>query len=176
MELHRSASAFFHDAVTESIRELRVDATEPTEFYLVNLLVEFIKSAPDDEEPMALRLAQIQFAAPGEKARGLKDIGDTSLVMTGFFTDSLSRRLVDENYYIAVGEGAYRQLAHLVTMSHGSARELFRNVYSELAAKFGAFVEVLKLIRRNTHLAHSANEVPLLRGAPAGATTGKILH
>jgi hypothetical protein len=153
MDLHATVTEFFRDAVTDALRSRNVSAAEPTEFYIVNLLVEFTKVSRVDEEPLALKMAELAGATPDAKARGLKEIGDTSLYVTGFFQDSLSRRLVDVDYYIAMGESAYGQLAQIIGMTRGSATDFFRAVYKELAGKFATYVEVLNEVRRNTSLA-----------------------
>jgi hypothetical protein len=134
-----------------------VEATEPTEFYLVNLLSEFT-ATPVSEEPLALKLVRVQeSSATDKKVKGLKEIGDQSLVVTGLFTDSLARKLVDVNYYIAMGANAYQQLAGLLAATRTTAPSFFQAVYEELAAKFTRFVEVLQEIRRNTHLVGGGN-------------------
>jgi hypothetical protein len=153
MDLHATVTEFFHDAVTSALRSRNVSAAEPTEFYLVNLLAEFTKTSRVDEEPLALKMAEIASATPDVRARGLKEIGDTSLYVSGFFADSLTRRLVDVDYYIAMGGSAYGQLAQLVATTRGSATDFFRAVYDELSAKFAAFVDVLNEVRRNTSFA-----------------------
>jgi hypothetical protein len=159
MDLHANVNEFFHDAVLTALRSKQVTAAEPTEFYLVNLLAEFTKASHVDEEPLALKMAQLASAAPDVRARGLKEIGDTSLYVSGFFGDSLTRRLVDIDYYIAMGGAAYGQLATLVGMSRGSASAFFRAAYNELAAKFRAFVAVLGEVRRNTSFVSGGGNV-----------------
>ncbi len=155
MDLHPTVTEFFHGAVTEALSKKHVDATEPTEFYLVNLLTEFMSARNISDEPLALKLAQATSAAPDERARGLKEIGDTSLYISGFFSESLSRKLVAVDYYVNMGGAAYGQLANLIGMTHGSATAFFRQVYAELAAKFGRFVEVLGEIRRGLNFTGS---------------------
>ena len=152
MDLHATVTEFFHDAVLCALRSKHVTAGEPTEFYLVNLLAEFTKASHVDEEPLAFKMAQLASATPDVRARGLKEIGDTSLYVSGFFGDSLTRRLVDVDYYIAMGGSAYSQLAALMDVTRGSASGFFRTAYGELAAKFGAFVAVLAEVRRNTNM------------------------
>jgi hypothetical protein len=140
-----------------------VSATEPTEFYLVNLLADFTKTTQVDNEPLALKMAQANVQTPDERARSLKEIGDTTLYVTGFFSDSLTRKLVDVEYYMAMGESAYAQLAGLVGSARGRAsaaqvcRQLYCEVYDELAEKFPRFVDVLQEIRTRTNFAGSGN-------------------
>jgi len=159
MDLHANVTEFFHDAVLSALRSRHVTAGEATEFYLVNLLAEFTKASRVDEEPLALKMAQLSSATTGIRAKGLKEIGDTSLYVSGFFGDSLTRRLVDVDYYIAMGEAAYRQLASLMNMARTGAGEFFSAAYQELAAKFAAFVGVLEEIRRNTNMVSSGGNL-----------------
>jgi hypothetical protein len=161
MDLHTTVTEFFHGQVTDALRAQDVQVTQPTEFYLVNLLSEFT-AMPVSEEPLALKLVRVQeSSATDKKVKGLKEIGDHSLVVTGLFSDSLSRKLVDVNYYIAMGTNAYGQLAGLIASTRGSTSAFFQAVYEELAAKFARFVEVLQEIRRNTHLVGGGNIIGL---------------
>jgi hypothetical protein len=169
MDLHTTVTEFFHDAVTTALRSQSVTAAEPTEFYLVNLLSDFTKATRLDEEPLALQMAQLSGTTPDVRMKGLKHIGDTSLYVSGFFADSLTRRLVDVDYYIAMGGSAYGQLAGLMDGSRTSAGEFFRAAYRELAAKFAAFVQVLGEVRRTTNFTGGQN---LLRLCEEWVRTG----
>ncbi|MSP16763.1 MAG: hypothetical protein EXR73_09175 [Myxococcales bacterium] len=162
MELHRSVSGYFHEVLTEALTAQKVEAGEPTEFYLVNLLTEFTATPQLMDEPLSLRLAETTTASPAERRRGLKEIGDTSLYVSGFFADSLARRMVGVEYYMSIGERAYSQLAHVAGGDHGE-------VYDELADKFTRFVDVLAEIRGRTNIAGSTN---LLRLYEAWLETG----
>ena len=144
---HASVDAFFHEVLTDALESMRVDATEPAGWYLVNLLGDFTRARLPDE-PLAVKLAQSAVAAdPGERVRTLKEVGDTSLYVVGFFAESLSRKLVDADYYIGLGRGAYAELAG--RMGSSSITE----VYRELAEGFPGFVEVLAEVRRRVDFA-----------------------
>lgn len=162
MDLHATVTEYFRDAVTDALKSRKVNAAEPTEYYIVNLLCEHTKTGKVADEPLALKMAEIANATPDVRLRGLKEIGDTSLVVSGFFSDSLQRRLVDVDYYIAMGGSAYGQLAQMISMTRGSATEFFRGVYQELAARFALFVDVLNEVRRNTSLAVGAGNIAKL--------------
>lgn len=142
---HASVEGFFYEVLTDALQAVQVEATEPAGWYLVSLMGEFTRARLPDE-PLAMKLAQARVAQPSERFRGLKEVGDTSLYVAGFFTESLSRKLVDADYYISLGRGAYAELAgHL----GGSLTE----VYRELAGNFPAFVEVLAEVRRRVDFA-----------------------
>jgi hypothetical protein len=142
---HSSVEAFFREVLVEALEAEGVLVSEPTEYYLVGLLGEFTRARITDE-PLSVKLVE----APrdlGERVKNLKEVGDTSLYLTGFFRESLSRQLVKADYYMGLGESAYRQLARQLASS--SVRE----VYEELAAKFPRFVDVLTQVRSQVHFA-----------------------
>ncbi|KAB2899907.1 MAG: hypothetical protein F9K40_09835 [Kofleriaceae bacterium] len=143
---HASVDAFFHEVLTDALESTRVGATEPAGWYLVSLLGDFTRARLPDE-PLAVKLAQSAAADPGERVKTLKEVGDTSLYLAGFFAESLSRKLVDADYYIGLGRGAYAELAGRL----GSTP--ITEVYRELAEGFPGFVEVLAEVRRRVDFA-----------------------
>ena len=137
---HASVDGFFHEVVTDALEAVSLETSSTTEWYLVALLGDFSRGRISDE-PLVMKLAGSQSAEPGERVRQLKEVGDTSLYVSGFFTESLGRKLVDADYYIGIGSRAYAQLAGRLG---GSLTE----VYAELADKFPQFVDVLTEVRR----------------------------
>lgn len=144
---HSSLTEFFHEAVTAAARNQGLRPSEHTEFYLVNLLAGFART-PVDHEPLALQMAEATFASSEERAQKLREVGDRSLYVSGFFSDSLNRRLVDVEYYIRMGGNAYGQLA-LMPVSRAPRGDVFR----ELARDFSRFVDVLSEVSEWSALA-----------------------
>ena len=144
--LAASVDEYFHEVVTDALSAVDLDASAPASWYLVSLLGDFTKARLTDE-PLGLKLAS-PGEDPGERVRNLKQVGDTSLYVAGFFAESLSRSLVDVEYYVGLGQNAYAQLAR----SFGTGRSL-SEVYEELAAKFPRFVDVLMQVRKRTSIA-----------------------
>lgn len=146
---HASIEAFFYEVVTGALERAQVEATKATECYLVSLLGAFA-TTPIPDEPLSLKLARAQ-GDPAERVKALKEVGDTTLYVTGFFGASLDRRgLVDASYYIGLGEAAYRELARC--LSGSSSRSSggpsgVGAIYRELGAKFPRFVDVLSEVR-----------------------------
>ncbi len=143
--LATSLDEFFHEVVTEAIEQVDLDASEPASWYLVGLLGDMSRARLPDE-PLGVKLAQ-PATDPAERVRTLKQVGDTSLYVAGFFAESLSRSLVDVDYYVGLGQSAFGQLARsLGTHTIGE-------VYEELADKFPRFVDVLAEVRKKTDFA-----------------------
>lgn len=148
--LAASVDEFFHEVVTDALDAVDLDASEPASWYLVGLLGDFTKARLTDE-PLGLKLAQPGKDA-GERVRNLKQVGDTSLYVAGFFAESLNRSLVDVEYYVGLGQSAYSQLARSLGGGAGGPRTI-TEVYEELAAKFPGFVDVLAAVRKRVDFA-----------------------
>ena len=113
-------------------------------------------------------MAQAKEAPTVEaRARALKEIGDTTLYMSGFFEGSLTGRrgLVDPDYFISMGGSAYGQLAALPTTTRSTAAQFFRAAYGELSQRFADFVAVLKTVRGATGLGSAPSGQALRGGA-----------
>jgi hypothetical protein len=145
---------YFRELVTDALGKQKVSTKPETEFYLVNLLNQFINTdrlyTRDGEggvkdEPLALMIKEaIEQPEKRNQTVLFRHVGDVSLYKAGFFQDSLNRKMVDIDYYIGMGGTAYQQVAAR------AEEEVMRALYQELADKFGAFVEVLATISDRT--------------------------
>lgn len=150
--LAASVDEYFHEVVTDALSVVEVEASEPASWYLVGLLGEMTRARISDE-PLGLKLAQPGIDA-GERVRTLKQVGDTSLYVAGFFAESLNRSLVDIDYYVGLGQNAYAQLARSIAPHPRSGgQKSITEVYEELADKFPRFVDVLTEVRKRTDFA-----------------------
>ncbi len=142
----KSAQEFFRELVSDALTHRRLQILEETEFYLVNLLAQYLekerlfaqlKGGEAQVEPLAMMLKRAIEGDREARWRNLKRLGDTSLFMSGFFGDWLAKSTVDVDYYIAMGERAYDALAEEPRAPSG-AHELF----GELAERFTQFVDL----------------------------------
>lgn len=138
---------YFRELVDSAIQRQHVAAGELTSFYLVRLLTSFIHSdrsaGAGDDEPLGVRFVKALGTGGARQRDELRQVGDQSLFISGFFSESLKRSAVDVDYYIQLGEHAYGSLAQ---HDHGS----FADVFDELAGKFPAFVDVLGEVSERT--------------------------
>ena len=145
---------YFHSAVSGAVSTLKLKVSEDSQSYLVNLLAHFVSLDnlyPLDAEgkPAELTLTEQLATALEEeqakvKALRLRQLGDYSLYVAGFFTDSLSRKLVDVDYYIGMGGAAYETVARL------EEKKAKAQLFAELGAKFPKFVDILSQISEET--------------------------
>lgn len=137
---------FFMGKVQEALVHRQVVASPMTEFYLVNLLQEFKKSeklfesegTKMMEKPLALLFANAVKGDTQTKIRCLKQMGDLSLYTAGFFAERVKKKLVDLDYYIRMGGGAYQSLSSIL-----NREKTFAELYQELGTLFPDLVGVL---------------------------------
>lgn len=148
--------AYFHELVTETLGKQQVATKPETEFYLVNLLNQFMttdrlystnENGERREEPLVLMVKEALEQREVEAQSAIfRQVGDFSLYVGGFFQDSLIRKLVDVDYYIEMGRSAYSQVA-VRTEEHA-----LQSLYGELSQKFDRFIEVLAEISDKTSI------------------------
>lgn len=157
---------FFYQQITQALQELRVSAIPETEFYLVNLLNQFMSAdnlyARDaqghtKEEPLAVMLKEaLETPASSHQRVMFRHVGDISLYTAGYFQESLHRKSAPIDYYITLGGQAYQHVARREDL--GARQKMFE----ELAAKFAEFVDVLSRVGEKTNFL-AKNERDLLR-------------
>lgn len=151
---NESPTEFFRELVETAMQRQRLAAAEHTSFYVVNLLTGFMRvdrcREAADEEPLGVRFVKALQTGGSAQRDGLRQVADRSLFISGFFSDSLNRSLVDVDYYIQLGERAYGSLAR-------QADDGFVDVFDELAAKFSAFVDVLGEVSEQTTMTSNAD-------------------
>ena len=150
LDLDVKPQEFFREKITAAIAKQKVKVSDDVEFYLVNLLCEFIAPGKLEtvtgelnafETPLALILKNALEAPPSTKMRIYKYLGDTSLYVAGFFQDYFNRKAFDINYYIALGASAYGNVSSLMRDHH--ADEHFAQTYQALGTKFHEMVEIV---------------------------------
>lgn len=143
---------YFREMLQRAATHLRVGLAEASEFYLVNLLNDCRKTEQVfaregdrfDEVPLAMMLERaVHSESLAERIRQFKRLGDTSLFMAGYFPQRAKRRMVDLDYYVRMGGGAYLSLASCFTGS-----DTFREIFGELGEKFSVCVDLLAEVRR----------------------------
>lgn len=154
-----SVREFFQESVASAMDRQRLKASDDTVYYVVELLTSFTRSdelfdrTPDGPtlKPLALFYADA-LSAPSNEMRNqtLKRLGDVALFISGVFSSSLQRKLVDVDYYIAMGGNAY---GYLSDNARGTMRaKVFQDIFAELSTKFQHFVDVLAEISEQSQL------------------------
>ena len=154
----QTPAEYFKELVEGALARQRVDACDLTEYYLVNLLCQYVRLDSREsvalDQPLAIQLARALDRGGLEQRARLRSLGDFSLFISGFFSESLRRSVVDVDYYKSMGEYAYRSLSR-------AEDETFAEVFGELSRKFVGFMDVLSDISERTTLGTSTDVLRL---------------
>ena len=142
----------FKELVALAIKRQKVKTDELAEFYLSRLLASFITCEKLLNEPLAITYLKAMGATRDVQLQQMKQLGDISLFTSGFFSDSLKRKIVDIDYYMAMGSASYGFVA---SMHRGGKNEHVSKLFNELARKFAAFVDVLTEVSERSRLTSS---------------------
>lgn len=164
-----SLRAFFHDSLNQAIRNQGVSAQDETIWYLTNLLADFSRSErlfDHTADGRVLRpLAELyaiaaEASSETERKLVLQRLGDVALFVSGLFSGIFTRRrrMVDVDYYIAMGGGAYAYLCGSSQQARQHASLIA--IFHQLSREFARFVDVLAEVGEN---AFGASDRDLLR-------------
>lgn len=155
--MNASLMEFFKETVSTVIEKQKIKTNEMVEFYIVNLLSEFgsvkkvnERGESDENEPLAILFLKTFHSSLNEQIKGFKRVGDFSLFISGFFSDSLRDKLVDVDYYNSIGKQAYNKLS--LILKNFSNGESFFNLYQELSINFQCFADVLSEISAMSYI------------------------
>lgn len=149
-----SPAEYFKALVETAIDRQHVHAHELTAYYLVNLLCAHVRlerqHASPANEPLAIQLGRALESGGVEQRARLRQLGDVALFVSGFFSDSLRRQVVDVDYYASMGEYAYASLSR-------AGGDTLADTFAELADRFGRFVDVLNEVSEQSGLTSNAD-------------------
>ncbi len=159
-----SSKEYFTEVVTEAFKERKLETKERVKVYIIDLLEFFLHTGnlfqqnhsegKKGQETLAELYLKAVGSHPSVSIEIFKRLADSSLYISGFFGDSLKRKIVDVDYYVDMGGSAYGHLAHL------SSGEVVADVYHEFSIRFLDYVDVLTSIRQKSSF---MNQDDLLR-------------
>lgn len=134
---------YFRNSLMTAMKRSSSTLSEEVQAYLVCLLTDFARAervyagVNAGEEPVLVLLLERALESPIQEAnRIFKQIGDSTLYLSGFFGEKAQTSGVSSNYYISMGEGAYLRLAQNTRQS----------VYHELSDTFERLVFLLRQV------------------------------
>jgi hypothetical protein len=152
---------FFAETVSDAFEKRRMKTGPLVRTYIVDLLEYYVPTANFFDEidssgrqtrkTLAETFLKAQNADPQTRLELLKRLADRSLYISGFFGDSLQRKLVDVDYYADMGGTAYGSLAGFVR------EENLAEVFRELSRRFLEFADVLTYISSRAAVTNEEN-------------------
>lgn len=160
-----SAKEYFSTLIEEAVEKQKIKSPPQVQQYLVNLLDYYLdarnfhEELGEDGKPAPTTMAELYLTAQNvdhfKRQEILKKLGDRSLYVSGFFTDSLNRKIVDVDYYADIGGIAYGELASSVK------EDTAIHVYSLFSKRFLEFADVLSYVSQKSNLTSNENVLRL---------------
>lgn len=154
IDLAANLQDFFDREIRDTIDRHRIDGEDDTVWYLTQLLCTYSRSSRFFDRgqgcagtltPLAFYYrAAVEASSDWERRQHLQRLGDVALFISSLFSGSLSRKPVDVDYYISMGESAYGALADAGPRS--TRDRALADIFSDLATRFAAYVAALSEI------------------------------
>lgn len=150
---------YFSEAFKEALSTQSLSLNPMAENYIVDLLEHYIVADHLFDSEGDGTLATLFLKANGietnerQRYEMLKKLGDSALYVSGFFGDSLQKKMVDVGYYINMGVTAYHSLSNSVN------DQTFSNLYDEIANQFNGVVDALTLMSQKCMISQGDDNV-----------------
>ncbi len=140
--LESSLQVFFYDLFQEINRKSTHPLSNETIFYSSIVMDQYgdskkffeIVDGKIREKILGIKLLESSQMPKEKMKKTLKDVAETSLLVCGFFSDSLNRKIIDVKYYQEVGMMAYARLnsiepkAYNINSFYGSVAKSFNDI------------------------------------------------
>jgi hypothetical protein len=162
--LFMQPTEFFSDAVKDALKQRKISSSPLANEYLVKLLTHYIftdnlfdetSGGKKTRSTLAELYLKAMNAEPSIRADLLKKLGDTSLYISGFFSESLNRKVVDLSYYVNMGETAFHSLSTTVN------EEAYSDLFKDFSKQFVKYMDVLNYISQQANLQNNSNLLKL---------------
>lgn len=144
--LESSLQSFFFQKLQEINEKYSRPLPKETIFYSSLVMDKFgeskryfeIQEGKVREKILGQKLLESGHLSRTHQKAVLKDIGDTALLICGYFSESLNRKLVDTRYYQELGRTAYDRL-------NGISPEAFevRDLYAQISRHFQELTDLM---------------------------------
>lgn len=146
---------FFYDEIKSAQSASDIKLSENVEFYLVQLLCNFIKIGQHTaiDECLANLLKKAVESLPAEQIATYKKLADNALYFSGFYQEYFAKKTFSIKYYIQMGQSAYHTLSTLMS-KNTSYHKTMANIYKEMSSSFLDSVDILLCVSERTSSTH----------------------
>jgi len=150
MIIRETPIEYFKNLVEGAMKNQRLETPEEIGFYLSSLLKCFIEAHRLASEPLATAYLNALQRDDAASRRLLRELGDLSLFVSGFFPESLQRRITGLPYYMRMGSLSYGRLASIYGSKKNTAA--FGEIFLDLSSRFTCYVNILSEVSEKTSI------------------------
>jgi hypothetical protein len=149
--LESSLQVFFYDQLQEVNRKFLTPLPNETIYYSSLVMDNFglskkyfeIVEGKVREKTLGIKLLESTHMSKEKQKRILKDVGDTALIVCGYFSDSLNKKIIDVGYYQQLGQTAYSRLNNMIPSAYQVPA-----FFDSMAGTFGSITMMMNLISK----------------------------
>ena len=139
--LHPTDTSQWYSLIIEAEAQMNINLNIDTESYLVFLLMRSSKSTLWLDSSVGMDLMHAMQHSGQIQKTMLIDVGDKSLLVSGFFPELVHKKRLDPNYFIQIGQIAYASVG-------GLPDEPQHQLYQELSQQFLTLKTILHQARQ----------------------------
>jgi len=159
MIIQETPIEYFKDLVEGAMRNQRLETPDDVGFYLSSLLECFIEAESLGTEPLAIKYLKALQNDDIASRRLLRELGDISLFISGFFPESIKRNIAGLSYYKRIGATSYGRLASIYNSKKTTTS--FGCIFLDLSGRFASYVNILSEVSERTSLGTSRDILSL---------------
>ena len=90
---------------------------------------------------LGIKMMEAAHLSTGAQKRRYREVGDTALFLCGYFSESVSRKIIDVGYYHSLGVSAYKKLNILVPEVYD-----VENFFKQFSHSFQSVTELMGIV------------------------------
>lgn len=149
LTLENSLQVFFYDLLIETNKKSMRPLPNEIIYYSSLVMDQFGNSnryfenvdGKIREKILGIKLLESSQLPKDQQKNAVKDVGDTSLLVCGYFSNSLNKKIIDTKYYNEIGALAYCRLNSFVPKAYDTP-----NFFDKIAKNFHQVTNLISLI------------------------------
>lgn len=113
IETFTDLRSFFYDGLSRLNKTSSSPIADEVVIYSSDVLEKYSLNSDLYNEALGLNFLKAQHLELFEKKAVYKDVGDTALVLVGYFSPSINSKLISKDYYIKIGQMAYDRMDYI---------------------------------------------------------------
>lgn len=147
--LENSLQVFFYDLLIEANKKSMRPLPNEIIFYSSLVMDQFgssqryfeVVDGKIREKILGIKLLESSQLPKDKQKTVIKDVGETALLLCGYFADSLNKKIIDTKYYNEIGVLAYSRLNSFIPKAYDTP-----NFFSKMSKHFHQVTNLIGLI------------------------------
>lgn len=110
IQTFKDLRGFFYEGLSGLNKKSLSPVSEEIVVYSSSVLESYLLRPNLYQEPLGLNLLRAELLEQEKQKQVYKDIADTTLVLVGYFSQSINSKIISYDYYVKIGQMAYKKM------------------------------------------------------------------